>query len=65
MKSKRCFSCASRGRSRWDCRSNPHIQRLEIGKEEYSNAITSVEKDSLLLVIYERVNENNNNKVKV
>lgn len=49
----KAISCAIRGRSDGDWHSNEHSQRLEIRSERYANSITSVQKDSLVLLIDE------------
>lgn len=43
------FSCALRGRADGDWHNNPHQQRLEI-RGQFSNSISTVGKDFLLLV---------------
>lgn len=49
---KKILTCAIRGRSDGDWRSSEHEQRLEIGTD-IANSITSVSKDSMILVTYE------------
>ena len=46
------MSCAMRGRSKGKWSSSSHYQHLEIGLD-ISNSITSVQKDSLVLMIYD------------
>lgn len=43
------WSCASRGRSNGDWHSSEHQQKLEIGSGDFSNCISSVTKDFLLI----------------
>lgn len=47
------LSCAMRGRSDGDWHESSHYQKLEIGGS-ISNSITSVSKDSLILIVYDR-----------
>lgn len=46
------LSCALRGRSDGSWHESVHYQKLEIGVE-VSNSITSVQKDFLIIEIYE------------
>lgn len=46
------ISCAFRGRSDGEWYGSAHSQRLEIGTD-VANSITSVAKDSLVIVTYE------------
>jgi hypothetical protein len=52
-KTKNYISCASRGRGKTD-ESGKNSQHLEINSGEYSNAITSVQKDYLVIEYEER-----------
>ena len=47
-KTKNYISCASRGRGKTD-ENGKNSQHLEINSGEYSNAITSVQKDYLVI----------------
>jgi hypothetical protein len=47
-KTKNYISCASRGRGKTD-ENGKNSQHLEINSDEYSNAITSVQKDYLVI----------------
>lgn len=49
------LSCAIRGRSDGDWHNSDHRQKLEIGTD-VANSITSVQKDCLVLIIYEERN---------
>ena len=49
----RSISCAIRGRSKGEWHSSEHRQMLEMGGE-ISNTISSVQKDYLVAIIYER-----------
>lgn len=46
-------TCAIRGRSDGEWHLSDHSQRLEVGGD-IANSITSVSKDSLILIVYER-----------
>ena len=54
----KALTCATRGRSDGDWHESEHRQRLEVGGQ-ISNSITSVAKDSLVLIYEER-----NDKIK-
>ena len=49
----RAISCAIRGRSNGDWHSSEHRQMLEVGTE-ISNALSSVLKDYMVCMVYER-----------
>lgn len=49
----RCRTCAFRGRSRGEWHSSEHHQMLELGPDTVSNAISTVQKDYLVALIYE------------
>lgn len=49
----RAISCAVRGRSRGEWHSSEHRQMLETGTE-ISNALSSVQKDYMVCMVYER-----------
>jgi hypothetical protein len=51
-KTKNYISCASRGRGKTD-ENDKNSQHLEINSDEYSNVITSVQKDYLVAEFYE------------
>lgn len=51
--SMRCISCAVRGRSKGEWHSSEHMQMLEIGSDRFSNALSSVQKDYLVAIVYE------------
>lgn len=42
-------SCASRGRSDGDWHTSEHRQKLELGSEIISNAVTGIQKDYMLM----------------
>lgn len=48
----RCKTCAFRGRARGEWHNSEHSQHLEIGGE-ISNAVSSVQKDYMMIMIYE------------
>lgn len=56
MKPKKVISCASRGREvpgtggGW--KKAKHRQMLELGSSQYSNCITSIQKDYMILLDY-------------
>lgn len=54
MRIKKVTSCASRGRAvgggKWH--ESEHQQELELRSPEYSNAITGVQKDSMIMIEY-------------
>lgn len=52
MINAKILSCAMRGRSKGKWSSSRHYQHLEIGTD-IANSITSVQKDSLVLIILE------------
>ena len=45
---------AVRGRSIGDWHNSPHEQRIELRGQKKSSSITSVAKDNMLLIVYER-----------
>lgn len=45
--------CASCGRSKGDWHSSEHRQMLELNSDRFSNAISSVQKDFMLALVYE------------
>lgn len=49
----RAISIAMRARSKGEWHSNEHYQNFELGGE-FANSITSVQKDSMVLLIYEK-----------
>lgn len=49
----RVISCASRGRSRGDWDKGGHRQKLELNSDRYSNAVTSLQKDYMIAIVYE------------
>ena len=51
-------TCAIRGRSDGEWHSSDHSQRLEVGGD-IANSITSVIKDSLILIVYEEIEVEN------
>ena len=50
----RAISCAARGRSKGDWHSSEHHQMLEMGSERFSNALSSVQKDYMVALVYEK-----------
>lgn len=52
---KKVYACAIRGRSEGDWHTTAHRQVLEVG-DDICNSITSVEKDSLILEVYDEEN---------
>lgn len=48
----KCLSCAMRGRSDGAWHEGVHRQKLEV-RDEAANTVTSVEKDCLIIEIYE------------
>lgn len=53
----RVISCASRGRSIGDWDKGGHRQMLELNSDRYSNAVTSLQKDYMIAMVYD--NEKN------
>lgn len=53
MRPIRVFSCAQRGRSDGDWHTSEHHQRIEIGYDKFSNAISTVQKDYMTMIINE------------
>jgi len=53
MKVIAVISCASRGRSRGGWYESEHYQQLELNSRDYSNSITSLLKDFMILEVYE------------
>lgn len=49
----RAISCALRGRSKGEWYSSEHRQMLELGSDRFSNALSSVQKDYMVAIIYE------------
>lgn len=49
----RSISCAIRGRSKGEWHSSEHRQMLELGSDRFSNALSSVQKDYLVALLYE------------
>ena len=52
-------TCAIRGRSDGEWHTSEHHQMLEIGQGDFSNSITSVAKDTLIIEIYEEAEVEN------
>lgn len=50
----RAISCAIRGRSKGEWHSSEHRQMLEVGSANYSNALSSVQKDYMVLLVEEK-----------
>ena len=50
----RAISCAARGRSKGEWYSSEHRQMLEIGSDRFSNALSSVQKDYMVALVYEK-----------
>ena len=50
----RAISCAARGRSKGEWYSSEHCQMLEMGTDKFSNAISSVQKDYMVAIVYEK-----------
>ena len=50
----RAISCALRGRSKGEWYSSEHRQMLEMGSDRFSNALSSVQKDYMVAIIYEK-----------
>lgn len=50
----RVISCAARGRSNGEWHSSKHYQMLELGSERFSNALSSVQKDYMAALVYEK-----------
>ena len=53
MKLVRVIGCASRGRSVGEWHSSPHRQMLEVNSDKFSNAVSSVQKDYMVALVYE------------
>lgn len=49
----RAISCALRGRSKGEWHTSERRQMLEMGSENFSNALTSVQKDYMVTLVYE------------
>lgn len=49
----RVISCASRGRSKGDWDKGRHRQMLELNSDRYSNAVTSLQKDYMIAMVYD------------
>lgn len=50
----RAIGCAFRGRSKGEWHESEHRQMLELNSDLYSNAISSVQKDYMIALIYEK-----------
>lgn len=50
----KALACAMRGRSDGEWHKSSHFQKLEIGND-IANSVTSVQKDCLIIEIYEEV----------
>lgn len=53
MKLISVIGCASRGRSNGEWHSSEHRQMLEMNSDKFSNAISSVQKDYMVALVYE------------
>ena len=53
MKLISAIGCASRGRSKGEWHHSEHRQMLEINSDKFSNAISSVQKDYMVALVYE------------
>ena len=49
----RVVSCASRGRSHGEWYTSQHRQMLELNSDKYSNAVSGVQKDYMIALLYE------------
>lgn len=49
----RVISCALRGRSKGEWHFSEHRQMLEMGSDRFSNALSSVQKDYMVCLVYE------------
>lgn len=47
------ISCASRGRSKGEWYNSEHRQMLEMNSDRFGNAISSVQKDYMVCLVYE------------
>ena len=54
MKLISAIGCASRGRSKGEWHHSEHRQMLEINSDKFSNAISSVQKDYMVCLVYEK-----------
>ena len=54
----KALACAMRGRSDGEWHKSSHFQKLEIGND-IANSVTSVQKDCLIIEIYEETNIEN------
>ena len=48
------IGCASRGRANGEWYSSEHRQMLEMGSRLWSNAISGVQKDYMVCLVYEK-----------
>jgi len=53
MRLIKAIGCASRGRSEGEWHSSEHHQLLELNSYLYSNAISGVQKDYMVALVYE------------
>jgi hypothetical protein len=53
MKLISAISCASRGRVKGKWHNSEHSQMLEMNSDKFSNAISSVQKDYMVCLVYE------------
>ena len=53
MKLISAIGCASRGRAKGEWHNSEHRQMLEMNSDRFSNAISTVQKDFLVALIYE------------
>ena len=54
MKLISAIGCASRGRSKGEWHNSEHRQMLEMNSDRFSNAISSVQKDYMVCLVYEK-----------
>ena len=53
MKLISAIGCASRGRSKGEWHNSEHRQMLEMNSDRYSNAISTIQKDFMVALLYE------------
>ena len=53
MRLSRAIGCASRGRCEGDWRDSEHYQKIELNSELFSNAVSTVQKDYMVALVYE------------
>ena len=53
MKTIKAIGCAIRGRSKGEWHNSEHRQMLEMNSDRFSNAISTVQKDFMVALLYD------------